>query len=369
MQNTFRYLLVLLLFVAACSTGNHISAKLDRPSPLQQPLSVFVGAMTQDNCDATVGDLRAYLQTLDPRQHSMNRELQEHLFQMRLNIKNIYAEGVQEETAKRCWDRAKQALTDLRALEEMLGFQMQNPVQARALASTSAGQSSIFTDSHRQLVSNKQREDGVSSLMDLQTADILLLHRSGSQPLLEQSGSDWTDVVVVYRDAEGELYLFTAEDSKVRRRGWWQSNDWIKRNVNRMQVLRPVRAPSGAVVERLQNRSLRNPYAFGDLIKKEFKLKSAQTTLSVVGDVVLGLDLELSPDLVTLSEWKDYSAAHTSRVLSQNGLMSLPQAQLRETASLPHVLPQFFYNHPASIYQGQKKTHFDERINRGVTSH
>lgn len=357
MNNTLRCALLTTLVVAACSTGKQINSKPVAANPLIQPLGVFLNAMNTQNCESTADELRTYLQSLNLNKYQMDRDLQQYLFQMRLSVKNIYAEGVQADSAKNCMVSAKRVLSDLRTLEETLGFQMQNPGKRSPAASTVA-QPSIFTDSHRQLVSNSQRDDGVSSLMDLKTADILLLHRSGTQPLLEQSGSDWTDVVVVFRDAEGELYLFFVEDTKVRRRGWWQSNDWIKRNVSRMQVLRPLNAMSADVVERLQNRTLKNSYAFGNLIKKEFKLKTSSTELVGVGEVVLGVDLEMSPDLVAISEWKDYSAAYTSRVLSQ-----MPVVPPRS------VLPQFFYNHESPIYQGQKKTQFDERIMRGVTSH
>lgn len=341
MKNALWSTLLLVFFGTACSTGKLISGgDSNTPNALIEPLSVFVGQMRADNCKESADQLRSYLQSLDLAKHKMDRELQQHVFQMRLSIKNTYAQGA---TAKQSWPclvSAKQALSDLRELEESLGFQSQNPGLQKVI-STPIYQASIFTDSHNQLVSNKLREDSVSSLMDLKTADILLLHRSGAQPLLEKSGSDWTDIVVVFRDSEGDLYLFFEENQKVRRRGWWQSNDWIKRNVNRLQVLRPIRTDLDVAVEKLQNRSLKNSYTFGDLIKKEFKLQASSSLVPEVGDVVLGLDLELSPDLVTISEWKDYSAAYSSRVLS---------AKMQELAPLAPA-PVRGERTPASIEQ------------------
>ncbi len=355
MQMRFQFPLILVLFAVACSTGKQWKSEPVAVHSLVQPISNFVAAMNASNCTATVPALRSYLESLDLSKYKLDRELQNHLFQMRLNIKHVFAEGVNSQSESLCTPMAKQALVDLRTLDESLGFQLL-PASERSPASSSVSPASLFTDSHRQLVANKYRDDGVSSLMDLKTADILLLHRSGTQPLLEQTGADWTDVLVVFRDNEGEIYFFFAHDKKVLRRGWYQASDWIKRSASRLHVLRPIDPPSGDTIERLQNRVLKNPYAFGDLIKKEFKLKAASTALPGVGDVVLGMDLELSPSLVSISEWKDYSAAYNARVISQQpAAVPAPNAIQRLPDNLLPKSPQ--------------RSYLDEKTVRGTMSY
>ncbi|MCC6138620.1 MAG: hypothetical protein IT287_08300 [Bdellovibrionaceae bacterium] len=323
---------IAFLTITACSSISKVSKTSAKNQHLINEINKYVGLMNMDNCQTSTGDLRAYIRTLDFRKNAMDQELQSHLFQMRLNIKNIYVEGVKRDSTSPCIFAAKQTLSDLRTLEEILGFHQSPGVFDRNVASVKGianekninndfAQSSVFTDSHKQLVTNGHNsEDSVTSLMDLKTGDILLLHRV-SQDLKVASSPDvmnWTDIVVVYRDSADDLFLLTTEGEKVRLRTWRQTNNWLKRNVDRLQILRPkVAGDIVNAVEKMQNRKLKNMYSFGDLIKKELKLKTSNTSIPGVGSAVLGEDLEMSPDLMILSEWKDYSAAYRSRTLTQ----------------------------------------------------
>lgn len=349
MQKLITIILSLAIF-SACSSQKLATSTTTPATPFMNELSQKVGQLNIENCPSNVQAVRAFVRGTDLSKQKMTLELQNHLFQMRLNIKNIYAEGLQKNSE--CLLEAKRVLSDLRSLEEALGHNQQMSGGRHVASET---QPSLFTDSHRQLVTNTRRDDRVTSLMDLRSGDVLLLHRVSQEtsPMIEASRTpmDWTDVVVVYKDAEDNLYLMTAIDLKVKRRGWYQMSDWLKRSVDRVQVLRPV-AGSRGVAEKLENRKLKTPYSFGDLIKKEFKLKTSSSLVQGAGEVVLGEDLEMSPDLVTLSEWKDYSFAYKSRVLThfiqwidEYLKSNLPQKEIKQSYYLDDVITRGVTSH------------------------
>lgn len=320
-------------------------------------LSAQVGKLTVQNCHSGLKEIQSFVRATDLVKQKMTPELQNHLFQMRLSIKNIYAEGLQKDKTAVCLQEAKQVLSDLRSFEEAIGHNQAVKIATRAVASES--KPSLFSDSHRQLVVNSRREDKVTSLVDLKTGDILLLHRV-SQDTRKVIGAsrgtmDWTDVAVVYKDAEDNLYLMAAVDSKVKRRGWYQLSDWLKRSVDRVQVLRPLSESVAVATGKLDGRTLKNAHAFGDLIKKEFTIKTSTTLIASVGETVLGEDLEMSPDLVTLTEWKDYSFAYKSRMITQ--MIRWIDDYVKMNPSVPEV------KHSKQMY------YLDDVITRGVTNH
>lgn len=342
-------LLASFLFLA-CSSAPPSYPTTAKNRSLMTDMDKHVAGMTIENCLASTADLRAHIRRVDFQKNTMDQTLQSHLFQMRLKIKNIYAESAQKKSANACALSVKQTLSDLRTLEEALGFNQSPVVSGRGLASLPTAtskmydsgegakgvgylaeevtKSSVFTDSDRQMVTNAQsKADAVTSLMDLKTGDILLLHRLSQTTKVAGSPDvmNWTDIVVVYRDSADDLFLLTAESDKIRMRTWRQTSSWLKRNVDRLQILRPqVKVNVEAAVEKMQNRKLKHVYAFGDLIKKELKIQTSTTVVSGLGATVLGEDLEMSPDLLILSEWKDYSAAYKTRALTKLSEIPLP---------------------------------------------
>lgn len=362
MQNPILRLISISIFIAGCSSAPKVTSSISKASPLMNELNGFVGQMNIANCQESIATLRKYVRTINLQKNVLDQPLQNHLFQMRLNIKNIYAEGVQTSVAKECVFEAKQALSDLRSLEEALGQAPLHQKLSRGVASQE--RPSMFTDSYRQLVSNPRRDDSVSSLLDLKTGDILLLHRMSSENAKavtdSQGAMDWTDIVVVYKDDVDDLYLLTVMGNQVKRRGWYQMGDWLKRSVDRVQVLRPESSKDLALhVGRLQDRKIKNAHSFGNLIKKELKLKTSSTIVVGVGEAVLGEDLEMSPDLTILSEWKDYSFAYKSRMLTQILKLIFP--------SLSNIGIQ---NDSDEMTATQKNSYLvDDVITRGVTNH
>jgi hypothetical protein len=307
----------LIVLTVACSTSQQIAIKNVRKNNSFKIAQTFVDRMTLAACTPVVAEFRTHLRSIDLQKNIFDEDAQNDFFSLRLQIKDKFIDLAEQGTVD-CARDVKGALSDLRALEETIGYNARLQNQKTITGNVSVQH--VFTDSHIQLMNNPYINYQVTALTDLKTGDLLLMHRetadsvvvAGSTPV----SAEWTEIAVVIKGSDERLYMLEMNGQRIKQISLTSSEGWIKRGVVRTQVLRPKAAMAyDKMLSRWIGVRLKDSFSFGDYIKKEYRLRSSSSALIGHGDAVLASDLELSPDMEIVSEWKDYKAAYRSRVL------------------------------------------------------